>query len=399
MTPASFASRHDEFHQRAIESAPAMGDDFGADDYVEGLRALLDSIDANPPATEFSGVMLEQMISTSLRGRLYSVHHRKQNPGFSDTEIRRPLFIVGLPRSGTTALQKLLTADPANQGLEYWLGQTPMPRPERKIWGSYEEFTACLAQLETLAQLAPDMMAIHEMAADQADECRLLLMQSFANVSFQSSVWVPEYEEWLYSANFAPVYEQFKANLQLIGMSDVRQWVLKDPSHLWAPDVLLSTFPDAGIIQLHREPEQLIPSVSSLVYSSRKMSDPQIDPARVARRELLQWSRVLTNLTRYRQSSSDLQVYDVYMRDLQRDPLAAVQDIYSFFDLEFTAAGRRAVEKWAARHVAPAAESAETASADTGKEHGRHQYSLESFGLDAEEINALFAEYIDAFHR
>ena len=134
------------------------------------------------------------------------------------------------------------------------------------------------------------------MAADQADECRLLLMQSFMNVTFQSTAWVSDYEQWLLKADFSEAYRRYKMNLQLISNGDSRRWVLKDPSHLWAPEALLSTFPDACIIQMHRDPCKLIPSVASLVYTTRQMVEPDIDKHRIGRRELAQWSSLLSNL-------------------------------------------------------------------------------------------------------
>lgn len=378
----SMQSRLAHFHQAAIDGAQltnggVVWDDFGGDEYQPGLNALASSFDRQADNNALSTLQLEQMIINVLKGRLYSEHFKKAHPTYVQQKIQRPIFIVGLPRSGTTALHKMLTADPRHQGLEYWLGQSPMPRLGKGLL--QPEFKACVDQLATLKQFAPDLFALHEMSADKADECRLLLMQSFANVTFQSSAWVPEYEEWLYEADFKSVYQRYKENLQLISLNDTRQWILKDPSHLWAPETLLECFPDACFIQTHRHPIKLIPSVSSLVYSSRKVTDPDIDKERVGQRELRQWSKVLNNWTTVRREHDALPVYDVYMEDLLDDPLQALKQIYQHFELTFDDDSEKGVEHWLAHQ---------------SDGPGGHRYSAEEFGVTEREINATFSDYI-----
>ena len=136
-----------------------------------------------------------------------------------------------------------------------------VPQPTRP------EFTECRAGLAQYAGLAPQLMAIHEMAADEADECRLLLLQSFANVTLQSNARVPEYEEWLYGADFAPVYRRYRDNLRLIGLGNEARWILKDPSHLWAPRALLQTFPAVDF--------------DALVFLRRTTAAKPLDPERI----------------------------------------------------------------------------------------------------------------------
>ena len=170
-----------------------------------------------------------------------------------------------------------------------------------------------------------------------------------------------------------------KRNLQLISANDPaqspRRWVLKDPSHLWAPQTVLETFPDACIIQLHRDPCALIPSVASLVYTSRQMVEPDIDKHRVGRRELKQWSQLLNNLERFRHENPAVPVYDMAMEDLQADPLAAIGAAYAHFGIAFSEQSRRAI---AAR-----------SELRTNKT-GAHRYSAEEFGLSDNKIRQAF---------
>ncbi|MBK6286319.1 MAG: sulfotransferase [Gammaproteobacteria bacterium] len=381
MSQTRFAARLAEFHQQAIDSCG--WDDFGGNEYRVALEQYTRSLDQGARLSVQGETMLAQGIVGHLRGRLYSEHYKRLHPEYAAQQITRPLFIVGLPRSGTSALHRILTADPQHQGLEYWLGQTPMPRPGRNLWPSLPEFTECRAGLAQYAGLAPQLMAIHEMAADEADECRLLLLQSFANVTLQSNARVPEYEEWLYGADFAPVYRRYRDNLRLIGLGNEARWILKDPSHLWAPRALLQTFPDACIVQTHRHPRELIPSVSSLVYNARRMFEPALEKHEVGRQQLRQWARVLNNLAALRRDNPQLQVHDLRMEDLQRDPMGCIEGIYRRFAMPFDRHSRQAVRHWTEQR--PAARNP------------THRYSAEEFGLDDATIGHAFEDYISTF--
>ncbi len=375
----------ESLHEQALAAAQAtgLGTNFGDAHYLLALQQLCADMQNRERVPPGVAAALEKMCVSSLLGRLYSEHFWVVHPEHKAVTIERPLFIIGLPRSGTTALQKLLAADPANQGLEYWLGQTPQPRPAKSEWQELAEFQQCQAALNFLGEVAPEMQRIHRMRADEADECRLLLMQDFANVTFQSNGSLPNYEAWVYSSNFEPVYQRYKKNLQLIGLNDAeRRWVLKDPSHLWAPDTLLSTFPDACIVQLHRDPKELIPSVSSLVYQSRKLSDPMIDPKSVGRRELQQWSRVVKNFMQLR-GQHKLDVFDLSMTQLQQDPLASTAAIYEHFDIDFSEQSRRAL---VAR-----------LGASEAQHSAGHHYTADQFGLSDIEVDKHFADYIDQY--
>ena len=139
-----FSPRLTQFHQMAVASLSASEvtdgwDEFGGDEYLEPLQVLLRSLDEQSDMTDLNAMQVEQMIVGALRGRLYSEFFKQQNPHYRSQTISRPIFIIGLPRSGTTALHKMLVADPKHQGIEYWLGQTPMPRPPREQWSVQDQ--------------------------------------------------------------------------------------------------------------------------------------------------------------------------------------------------------------------------------------------------------------------
>lgn len=385
----SFYQDLPQFHheaQRAFESCSTKRsgfNDFGGNEYQPALEVLAKSLDAADDLNPLTAQIMRANIIDVLQSRLSSQYFLAENPSCLDAEIVRPIFIIGMPRSGTTALHRLLVADDYNQGLEYWLGVRPQPRSDKADWSSTLDFQQCDQKLKLMQQAAPQLKDIHDMAADQADECRLLLMQSFMNVTFQSTAWVGDYEQWLLGADFTAAYQRYKMNLQLISNGDSRRWVLKDPSHLWAPEALLATFPDACIVQMHRDPCELIPSVASLVYTTRQMVEPDIDKHRIGRRELAQWSGLLENLTAFRRSQLALPVYDVSMQQLQQEPATVMKNIYRHFAIDDE---RPNLENDIAKMLVDFKQ-------DQQHSISGHRYTAEEFGLTNEEIEQAFAQY------
>ena len=175
------------------------------------------------------------------------------------------MFVTGLPRTGTTALHRLLTADPAHQGLELWLTEMPQPRPPRDTWADNPVFQHIQAAYEQHHVEHPEFMGVHYMAADQVEECWQLLRQSMRSVSYECLAHLPAYSAWLGGQDWTGAYRRHRRNLQLIGLPDPgRRWVLKNPSHLFALDAMLRVYPDALIIQTHRAPRAAIASMCSL---------------------------------------------------------------------------------------------------------------------------------------
>lgn len=376
-TPQNFSGSIDHLHQLAAQATGLS--DFGAGDYLDALKVLALAYDTEARFSETGKTSASNMILNCLIGRLHAQAGLKAFPECIHRDIVRPLFIVGLPRTGTTVLHKLLALDSDHQAVEFWLGMYPMPRPPRSTWESHPRFREISSALETTYRLCPQLKAIHEMRAEEADECRLLLMQSFANVTFQSSATVPSYEKWLYQANFSPVYRDYKNALNLIGLhSPEKRWVLKDPSHLWSLDTLLVAFPDALIVQTHRDPVNVIASVSSLVSTALAMNEPDMGPHEVGRQQFEQWIRVFGTAMKVRDRHPD-NFYDVYFDDFMADPLAVIEGIYDRIGATFSIETQSAIHSWL--------------GANPQQKHGDHRYSPDDFGLSADEIADRFSEY------
>lgn len=379
--PDRFSTAVDQLHEEACKATRLA--DFGDDSYLEGLQTLLHAYDETARFGEIGRYASFASLVNCLKGRLHKQQGIKQHPGCLDNPIRQPVFIIGLPRTGTTILHRLLAQLPQNQGLEYWLGSYPMPRPHRKDWSHCATYQEVKLSLDMLDEINPEIKAIHEMTAQGIDECRLLLMHCFANVTFQSSARVPDYEAWLYLADFVPVYEYYYEALQLIGStSPEKRWILKDPSHMWALDTLLDVFPDALIVQTHRAPEQLIPSVSSLVYSARKMQEPDVCAAEVGQQQLAQWAQVLNAGTEARRSRPG-NFMDVYFTDFVENPLSVVEAIYQRLDSPLDTTQVTALAMWLKQNP-------------QGK-HGEHRYTAGDFGLCEADIQRQFSDYKNCY--
>ena len=129
-----FTDLEDEVHETASRHTGLR--DFGAPDYRPGLRVLLEALDTDPRLTPTGWKFAYGTVLGTLMARLYTQRGWSERPDALATEIRRPLVITGIPRTGTTALHKLLSVDPQFQGLEHWLTETPMVRPPRASWAS-----------------------------------------------------------------------------------------------------------------------------------------------------------------------------------------------------------------------------------------------------------------------
>ncbi|TDP32780.1 sulfotransferase family protein [Nocardia ignorata] len=352
--------------------------DFGSDDYTEALGVLLDSYRDEAGLTELGSKMSRFFLRGTLVARALSEAAWAANPGFAETPVTRPIFVTGLPRTGTTALHRLLAADPANQGLEMWLTDFPQPRPPRESWAdnpAYQQIDAGLRQHQVQN---PEFMGLHYMSAADVEECWQLLRQSVMSHSYECLAYLPSYSQWLTTQDWTPAYARHRRNLQLIGMNDARRWVLKNPSHLFCLDALLTVYPDAVVIQTHRDPATVIPSVCSLNEHATRGWSTVFTPEVIGRTQLDLWSRGSREFTAARARHPEAHFIDIDFDDLRSDPVGTVETIYRSIGTELTPQARAAV-------LALDAESR------TGARKPTHHYSLADYGLTEDMVAERFS--------
>ena len=266
--------------------------DFGTDDYRDGLEVLLDSYVREADLTRRGVRVTRALLRGALTARLFSEAGWARHPEYARVPVERPVFVTGLPRTGTTALHRLLTADPAHQGLELWLAEVPQPRPPRETWAGNPVFQMIEAGVQRHQISHPEFMGVHFMAAGQVEECWQLLRQSMRSVSWECLAHLPSYSSWLQAQDWTDAYRRHRRNLQLIGLPDRgRRWVLKNPSHLFALGALLRVYPDALVIQTHRSPRTAIASVCSLAAQATEGWSATFRGEVLGRDQLELWAR------------------------------------------------------------------------------------------------------------
>jgi hypothetical protein len=359
-------------------------DDFGGDDHREGMRVLLDSYAREAALTPAGSKTTRALLRGALVSRLLSEAAWAQYPEHATVAVPRPIFVTGLPRTGTTALHRLLAADPAHQGLEAWLTDVPQPRPPRAEWDSHPIYAALQAGYRQHHQDNPDFMGVHYTAADQVEECWRLLCQSMMSVSFECLAHIPAYSGWLASRDWTEAYRRHRRNLQLIGLPDRdRRWVLKNPSHLFALDALLAVYPDAVVIQTHRAPRTSIASVCSLNAQASRGWSSLFRGEVLGRSQLELWSRGVRRFLADRARHDRAHFIDVDYDGFVADPIGTVSAIYDRLGTPLTPAVRSAMTALHGRSVA-------------GARRPAHRYELADFGLTGAQVDAAFGGYLAA---
>jgi hypothetical protein len=369
----------DDLHASATKACGL--DDFGSDDdnYREALAVLLESFRRDADLTELGSKMNRFFVRNALVARLVSEAAFQQYPQHVDVPVERPIFVTGLPRTGTTVIHRLLTADPRHQGLELWLAEFPQPRPPRETWSQNPVFVQLDAQFAKAHAEDPDYTGLHYMTADEVEECWQLLRQSLHSVSYETLAHLPTYSQWLAKQDWTKSYLRHRKNLQLIGLNDPeKRWVLKNPSHLFALDALLATYPDALVVQCHRPAETIMASMCSLSQHTTAGWSNSFTGAQIGEDALETWSRGLQRFNSVRADHDPAQFCDVDYFDFIKDPVASVEGIYRYLDIDLTDAARTAIGD-------------SHAQSQQGPRAPKHTYSLSDYGLTDEQVKERFA--------
>lgn len=357
--------------------------DFGDESFVEGLQVLARSLDEEANLHYFGRLVARDRLVGFLSVRLKVQALIQQHPEIRQQAIVAPLVIAGLQRTGTTMLHRLLAADPDTRAMLSWEAIDPTPVQLKPGQIDPRLKKARLAE-KALKYMAPDFFAIHPVEATAPEEDILLLEYSFMSDVPESMFTVPSYGAWLKQQDMTPAYEYLQLLLQLLHWQRAgKRWVLKTPAHLGQLDSLLRVFPDAKIIQTHRDPAKTTASFSSMVTHGSGVFSDRVD----AHERALLWLDKNAEMLRRARSVREQQpqaFIDVSYYDLLQDPMVEVDRIYDFAGIELTAAARQAME--AARQV------------NRKDRHGKHQYRLADFGLTPEQVDEKYENYRQAYN-
>lgn len=356
-------------------------DDFGGGDFFEGLSRLLDSCQRESQLNLIGRIVLRADLMRILCLRLFMQRDRQAYPSIVRQEIREPLFIVGLPRSGTTLLHTLLAVDPEHRVPLTWEVMTPSP-PTRD--NEKRRVQRAVQSCNCFNWLAPTFRHVHPVGAELPQECVSLVAPTFMSDQFDAMYYVPSYRAWFFRQDLRPAYEYHRHFLQHLQVrQSARRWVLKAPTHMFALPTLLGIYPDALFVQTHRAPLDAMASVSSLITILRRVFSDAVDPLTVCREAIDYWSKTLDRFLRERERLAEHRICDVNYVEIRRDPLAAVRRIYAHFGWSLS----QTVEQRMRR----------TLTSQPPEPYRLHRYDLSQFGVQETETAARFAAYCDRF--
>ena len=361
-------------------------DDFGDDSFREALRVLLRAYETDAQLSFVGRICVHGDLVRLLSNRLRLIADRRRHPAIAAEVIRRPLFITGLPRSGTTFLHAMLAQDPAHRAPQVWEVMHPSPPPEQASYATDPRITTTARQLKWLDLLMPDFKKVHLIGARLPQECIAITSHAFRSYSFETMSAVHSYRVWHDSQDKRPEYEFHRHFLQhLQWRCPGQRWVLKAPGHLLALEALLQVYPDAGIVLTHRDPLKVLASCASFTEVLRNGFSDRVDKVSMARQVQQRWAEGAGLAVKFRQTqgNSHQQLFDVHYVELLRDPMSMVRRIYEFFDLELSPAAETAMEQFLL--------------ANPKNKGGVHRYSLEEFGLNPETERRRFQFYLDFF--
>ncbi len=296
--------------------------------------------------------------------------------------VPRPLFITGLPRSGTTFLHRLMSEDPAGRTLLFWESSEPSPPPEPATYRTDPRIARANRQAKLVHGLSPRLASAHAYDAESPEEDNTFYAHAFRSAILVFLFDVPEYARWLSEADKAGLHEYARRQMQHLSWK-VRgdYWVLKAPAHLFGLSGLLGAFPDASVIVTHREPRKVIPSLCSLAAGFRGLLTDRLDLRKIGTEFVERLPVGPERMIEARKTLDPARFLDVSYDRMVADPIATIRAACDHFGYDFTPE----YETRAGRYLA----------ANPRHKHGAHQYRLEDFGLDGETVDSHFAAYHD----
>ena len=366
----------------------AGSDDFGADfdpdeTWRDGLGRLCEGLVSEARLNDLGVEIAALDLVRPLKNRLQIVEWRKAHPEIAEETIERPIFIVGQPRTGTTILFDLLAQDPQLRPPLTWEVDAPVPVPQPETYDSDPRIAETQASLEMSEQIIPGFMSWHPMGAQVGQECVRITASAFCSMIFSVQYRLPTYYKWLlYEADHRQAYRFHRIFLQHLQSGVGGQWLLKSPAHLWTLDTLVAEYPDAVIVQTHRDPLKVISSISALTNHLRRMAS---DETTVADCAVQSCEEIVVGLQRgmaLRESLPKDQVIDVQFADFMQDPFATIRSLYERLDRELTPVAEQRMRDFLAAHPG---------------DGGGGRYSWADTGLDASLLREQVAAYQEHF--
>ena len=371
--------------ERILENARrASGSTVGDPMFREGLERLVHGLESHARLSTFGRLAARGTVQRSADSRSKVERTLTEHPEIANESIRAPVFIVGMPRSGTTILHALLHLDRNHRAPLSWECLLPAPAPRPEDHDDNERIETVRKEFDQIFRLVPDFRRKHYMTADSPQECVGITALNFASFQYLAMAYLPEYHDWFANADQVRNLRWHKQFLQFLQSGGIRtrRWLLKSPVHLMRLRALFKVYPDARVIVTHRHPASVVPSVASLISSMRSFYSDHEDTLRTGREQLLVWADYFARFLRDRRElDREDQMVDVFFDDFVKNQMTVVDSIYSRFGWKLQPEDRTRMEQLLQRER-------------RGK-HGVHQYSLAQIGVTRPEIDNKYAHYLD----
>ena len=351
-----------------------------------GLERLAESLARETRLSLFGRVSVRYDLVRLARNAALIERMHEATPSISTTPVERPVFILGLPRSGTTFLHELLARDPDVMVPRVWQTISPAPRKRDFDPAASDVVRRTGRQLDTFAGLAPGFRDVHPIGPDSPQECSEITAQVFQSLRFDTTFRVPSYLAWLDKHGHDEAFAFHARFLQAMQHGvGARFWALKCPDHTFSLDAILRTYPDARFVIVHRDPVHVFASVAHLTEVLRRPFLRGIDPEEIGRQVTERWIEGADKLVDFDRRSDlpESQKIHVHYEQLTADPLATIARIYGHFGETLSDAAAEAMR-------------ARLAARPRGG-YGRNRYRLADFGINADRLRPRFASYCEYF--
>jgi hypothetical protein len=334
--------------------------DFGGEAFREPLARLVRALEQEAGLSPLGRHIARWRIQGSLANRLKLQADRSRHPEIARERVEGPLFIVGPPRSGTTILFHALGEDPASLAVQQWKLEFPSPPPQARAGPRDPRVRSTARKVALLDLLLPDLRSLYPLGAELPQECVVIQGHEFTSIMFSIGYRMPSYDAWLFDVDQREAYAFHRRFLQQLQWKvSAPRWVLKSPGHLLALPALFETYPDACVVQLHRDPVEVIASLANLTRMLRRLSSRRVDPVELGTQTAAFWARALERAHAFRERHPELRnrFLDVQFSDLCGDPLEVVHAIYRHCGRSLAADAELRIKRFLDANLRPAREA------------------------------------------
>ena len=387
MSSAHLPLESDALLAAATEKSGGLSD-FGDPSFRPALDRLLQSVREESRMTPAGQALFAARVVDSLVNRLMLEDYCARHPEILAERIERPVVIVGLPRTGTTMLHRVLARDPRFYTSAWWEVRFPSPLSSEDLAQPTRRIEMAKAEVKAMVDAVPELLAMHPLDAELPDEEVILMEHAFMS-AYDSYGNVAGYMQWLWQQDQTPAYAYLKKQLQFLQWQKrqrgitAERWLLKAPHHTHLMPILFKVFPDAKVIQTHRDPLQTIPSMGSFAHTLWHLFSDQADPKEAGRQWSAKFARGMRNAMSFRDTMPSDRFMDVWYLDAVARPTSVVEQVYPFLGMTLDDGTRQAMNDWIGQ--------------SSREKRPSHEYSAQELGLSEQQLLSDFASYRERY--